>query len=113
MLVRYFNGESMLRAGLPPLSPAHISLAALRSIGPGLVWLPLSGGHFPYLTPATLPLQATPADKDALRFPILWTHWSLTMTRDGKRNTFFSGGLSLVKPKAPQDKVQLLGRGHD
>lgn len=35
------------------------------------------------------------------------------MTRDGKRNTFFSGGLSLVKPKAPQDKVQLLGRGHD
>jgi hypothetical protein len=36
------------------------------------------------------------------------------MIRDGKRKTFFFGGLSLVKPKMPQDKVQLLlGRGHD
>ena len=35
------------------------------------------------------------------------------MIRDGKRKTFFSGGLSLVKPKTPQDKVELLGRGHD
>ena len=35
------------------------------------------------------------------------------MTRDGKIKTFFSGELSLVKPKRPHDKVQLLGRGHD
>ncbi|OMP10990.1 hypothetical protein COLO4_04100 [Corchorus olitorius] len=34
----------------------------------------ISGGHFPYLTYATLPLQATPAEQDALRFPLLWTH---------------------------------------
>ncbi|GKF13561.1 hypothetical protein Tco_0055023 [Tanacetum coccineum] len=31
----------------------------------------LSGG---LLTPATLSLQATPAEQDALRFPLLWTH---------------------------------------
>lgn len=85
------------------LSPAHISLAALNR--------PVSSGHFPYLTHATLPLQATPAEQDALRFPLLWTHRN--MIRDGKRKTFFFGGLSLVKPKTPQDKVQLLGRGHD
>lgn len=78
------------------LSPVHISLAALTRP----VWLPL--WHFPYLTPATLSLQATSAEQDALRFPLLWTHRS--MTRDGKRKTFFSGELSLVKPKTPQDK---------
>jgi hypothetical protein len=34
------------------------------------------------------------------------------MTRDGKRNTFFSGELSLVKPKTPQDKaVKAVGKG--
>ena len=87
------------------LSPAHISLAALNRP----VWLPL--WRLPYLTHATLPLQATPAEQDALRFPLLWTHRN--MIRDGKRKTFFSGGLSLVKPKMPQNKVQLLGRGHD
>ena len=87
------------------LSPAHTTLAALKRP----VWLPL--WRLPYLTHATLPFQATPAEQDALRFPLLWTHWN--MIRDGKGKTFFSGGLSLVKPKMPQDKVQLLGRGHD
>lgn len=67
------------------LSPAHRRDAALNRP----VWFGfLSGGHFPYLTLATLSLQATPAELHALRFPLLSTHWS--MTRDEKRKTFFS-----------------------
>ncbi|KAI3664752.1 hypothetical protein L1987_89464 [Smallanthus sonchifolius] len=50
------------------LSPAHISLAALNRPVCLPLWRP------PYLTPATLSLQATPAEQDALRFPLLWTH---------------------------------------
>ncbi|KAL0305279.1 UNVERIFIED_CONTAM: hypothetical protein Scaly_2990300 [Sesamum calycinum] len=84
-------------------SRAQDSLAALtRRFGF------LSGGHFPYLTPATLSLQATPAEQDALRFPLLWTHRS--MTRDGKRKTFFSGELSLVKPKDAPRQGQTVGK---
>ncbi|KAK8589801.1 hypothetical protein V6N13_088619 [Hibiscus sabdariffa] len=60
----------------------------------------LSGGHFPYLTYATLPLQATPAEQDALRFPLLWTHRN--MIRDGKRKTFFSSS----RKAKPQDKFR-------
>nr|GLL16796.1 uncharacterized protein LOC109162436 [Ipomoea trifida] len=60
------------------------------------LWRPLS---LPY--PATLSLQAMPAEQDALRFPLLWMHRSMTGTG---RETFFSGELSHVKPKTPQDK---------
>lgn len=75
------------------LSPAHISLAALNR--------PASSLAATFLTHATLPLRATPAEQDALRFPLLWTHQN--MIQDEKIKTF-AGGLSIVKPKTPQDK---------
>lgn len=75
------------------LSPAHISLAALNR--------PASSLAATFLT-ASLPLQATPAEQDALRFPLLWTHRNII--QDDKIKTFIYGGLSLVKPKTPQDK---------
>ena len=81
------------------LSPAHISLAALNR--PGF----LSGGHFPYLTHATLPLQATPAEQDALRFPLLCTHRN--MIQDEKRI------LWRAFSRKAKDAPRQGGRGHD
>ena len=75
-------------------SSAHISLAALNTMALVGLASSLILGHFSYLTPATLPLQARPAEQDALRFPLLWTHLRLTMTRDGKKKTLiFPAGL--------------------
>ncbi|KAI3664406.1 hypothetical protein L1987_89844 [Smallanthus sonchifolius] len=62
------NIPSLILPTAPGFSPAHISLAALNRPVCLPLWRP------PYLTPATLSLQATPAEQDALRFPLLWTH---------------------------------------
>ena len=66
------------------LYPAHISLAALNR--------PASSLAATYLTHATLPLQATPAEQDALQFNLLWTHRNIL--QDEKINTFMAGFLS-------------------
>ena len=90
------------------LSPAHISLAALKRPVWLPLWRPLS---LPYPRYTPTPSYACWARCIAISSSVDAPEWN--MIRDGKRKTFFSGGLSLVKPKTPQDKVQLLGRGHD
>ncbi|CAK8577070.1 unnamed protein product [Lathyrus sativus] len=66
------------------LYPVHISLAALNRSTSSLAAT--------QLTHATLPLQATPVEKDALQFPLLWTHRNIL--QDEKIKTFMAGFLS-------------------
>ncbi|TYK03595.1 hypothetical protein E5676_scaffold1369G00070 [Cucumis melo var. makuwa] len=67
------------------------------SLGITRKFKPCSVGH------VTLPIQAIPAEQDALLFPLLLTH--LHFRQRGRDRIFRSGGwLSLYKLKRPQDK---------
>ena len=95
-------------------APARIELTSGTWLSPSLAALNrpfgfLSGGLLTLLPTLlhTLPLQATPAEQDALRFPLLWTHLNMIRDGRGKRKTFLR---AFSRKAKPQDKVQLLGR---
>ena len=91
--------------------PAHISLAALNRPVWLPLWRPLS---LPYPRYTPTPSYTCWAKCIAISSSVLWTPPKYDPGREEKDFFLLFGGLSLVKPKMPQDKVKLLlGRGHD
>ncbi|PWA82610.1 hypothetical protein CTI12_AA174000 [Artemisia annua] len=69
----YVNGKILV----PPIGNKHVSFIALIARFPFVIYHQIldMAEYFVYFSHiATLSLQAMPAEQDALRFPLLWTH---------------------------------------